>query len=193
MPQPLQAVDRAFARPVADPVPGDSSAWSPASTLPRASSGGSAANGARGGIISIRHLSKPKHRKAQGRRASVIAVTVLLALAIFAAITLAADSGFGALKGRWLRPDGGYILEIRNVDANGKIDAVYLNPRPISVARAEATRDGSTLKVFVELRAPGYPGSTYTLSYDPKRDQLLGVYFQAAIGQRFEVVFVRMK
>ena len=79
------------------------------------------------------------------------------------------------------------------MDPKGKIDAVYLNPRPINVGRAEATREGSILKIFVELRAPGYPGSTYTLSYDPKRDQLLGVYFQAAIGQRFEVVFVRMK
>ena len=61
-------------------------------------------------------------------------------------ITLAADSGFGRLKGRWLRPDGGYVLEIRSVDAGSTIEAVYLNPRPITVARAEATRDGSTLK-----------------------------------------------
>ena len=70
---------------------------------------------------------------------------------------------------------------------------MYLNPRPIHVARAEATRDGSTLNVFVELRAPGYPGSTYTLTYDPTRDQLGGVYFQAALQQRFDVMFVRMK
>jgi hypothetical protein len=95
------------------------------------------------------------------------------------------------LSGRWLRPDGGYILAIRDVDARGKIDAVYLNPRPIPVARAEATRNSSTLNVFVELRAPGYPGSTYTLTYDPQRDQLAGIYFQAALQQRFDVVFVR--
>ena len=110
-----------------------------------------------------------------------------------APIAGAADSGFGALTGRWLRPDGGYILEIRDVDAGGRIDAVYLNPRPINVARAEATRDGSTLKVFVELRAPNYPGSTYTLIYDPQRDQLAGRYFQAAQRQTFDVAFVRMK
>ena len=104
-----------------------------------------------------------------------------------------AEPGFRALSGRWLRPDGGYILDIRDVDASGKIEAEYLNPRPITVARAEATRDGSTLKVFVELRAPGYPGSTYTLTYDPTRDQLAGIYFQAALQQRFDVVFVKMK
>jgi hypothetical protein len=108
-------------------------------------------------------------------------------------LAAAADSGFGAVNGRWLRLDGGYVLEIRAVDAGGTIDAAYFNPQPINVARAEATRDGSTLKVFVELRAPNYPGSTYTLTYDPGRDQLGGTYFQAALQQWFDVAFVRMK
>ena len=108
------------------------------------------------------------------------------------AMTAAADSGFGAVNGRWLRLDGGYVLEIRAVDAGGTIDAAYFNPQPIHVARAEATRDGSTLKVFVELQAPNYPGSTYSLTYDPGRDQLAGTYFQAVLQQRFDVAFVRM-
>jgi hypothetical protein len=69
--------------------------------------------------------------------------------------------------------------------------AMYLNPLPITVARADATRDGSIFKVLVELRAPGYPGSTYTLTYDPTRDQPAGIYFQAALQQRFDVMFVR--
>ena len=98
-----------------------------------------------------------------------------------------------SLIGRWLRPDGGYILEIQAVDSTGKIDALYLNPRPINIAKAEATRDASKINVFVELRAPNYPGSTYTLVYDPKQDQLRGTYFQAALGQSFDVNFVRMK
>ena len=141
----------------------------------------------------------------------LVAVTVVLAVGILAAFALlhggapggagspasstvpAAGSGFGTLNGRWLRPDGGYVLEIRNVDAGGKIDAGYFNPQPINVARAEATREGSTLKVFVELRAPGYPGSTYALTFDPRRDALVGVYFQAALRQSFEVVFSRVR
>ena len=82
---------------------------------------------------------------------------------------------------------------MRAVDASGRIDAAYLNPQPINVARAEATKDGSVLKVFVELRAPNYPGSTYTLAYDPKQDQLRGSYFQAVQRQTFPVVFVRMQ
>jgi hypothetical protein len=109
------------------------------------------------------------------------------------AMTAAANSGFGELNGRWLRLDGGYVLEIRAVDAGGTIDAAYFNPQPIHVARAEATRDGSTLKVFVELQAPNYPGSTYSLTYDPGSKQLAGTYFQAALQQRFDVVFVKMK
>ena len=110
-----------------------------------------------------------------------------------AATAVTATAGFGPLRGRWLRPDGGYMLDVRDVDASGKMEAVYLNPRPIHVARAEATRDGAALQVLVELRAPGYPGSTYTLRYEPQRDQLEGSYFQAALQQRFAVVFVRMK
>lgn len=101
--------------------------------------------------------------------------------------------GMQQLKGKWLRLDGGYILEVRDVDASGKMEAVYLNPRPIHVARAEATRNGTALQMLVELQAPGYPGSTYTLHYEPQRDQLEGSYFQATLQQRFEVVFVRMK
>ncbi|MGH8069337.1 MAG: hypothetical protein ACRERE_29700 [Candidatus Entotheonellia bacterium] len=136
------------------------------------------------------HDAKPR-----ARRKFFILVAVVLMVGIAAAVTLlrGAHGGFDALNGRWLRPDGGYILEIRSVDAGGKINAVYLNPKPINVAKAEATRDSSTVKVFVELRAPGYPGSTYTLTYDPTRDQLEGIYFQAALQQRFDVVFIRMK
>jgi hypothetical protein len=49
------------------------------------------------------------------------------------------------------------------------------------------------MKLLVELRAPGYPGSTYTLTYDPRRDGLSSDYFQAALGQTFAVSFQRMK
>jgi hypothetical protein len=104
-----------------------------------------------------------------------------------------AKPGFEELKGRWRRPDGGYVIEIRNVDATGKMDVAYSNPKPINVSKAEATREGSVTKVSIELRDTGYPGSTYTLIYDPQSEQLKGVYFQAAIQQNFEVVFFRAR
>jgi hypothetical protein len=42
------------------------------------------------------------------------------------------------LKGRWRRPDGGSIIEIKSVDATGKMDVAYFNPQPIRVSIAEA-------------------------------------------------------
>jgi hypothetical protein len=102
-------------------------------------------------------------------------------------------SGFEVLEGRWLRPDGGYIIQIRTIEGSGKMDAEYFNPRPINVSKAQATKESGKIKVFVELSDVGYPGSTYTLSYDPKEDVLRGVYYQAAVKQSYDVHFTRMK
>jgi hypothetical protein len=101
--------------------------------------------------------------------------------------------GFDLLKGRWQRPDGGYVIEIRAIDATGKMDAGYFNPRPINVSQAQAALDGTTLKVFIELRDTNYPGATYHLTYDPGADQLRGRYFQPKLQQTFDVFFVRMR
>jgi hypothetical protein len=102
-------------------------------------------------------------------------------------------TGFEVLEGRWLRPDGGYIVQIRSVEGSGKMDAGYFNPRPINVSKAQATKEGGKIKVFIELSDAGYPGSTYTLTYDPKEDVLRGVYYQAIMKQSFDVFFTRMK
>ena len=104
-----------------------------------------------------------------------------------------AASGFGILQGRWVRPDGGYVITIRAVDASGKLDASYANPSPLPFATAVAAQESSTLKVFLELRAGGYNGSTYTLNYDPANDVLRGVYYQAVARQSFDVYFVRAR
>jgi hypothetical protein len=101
-------------------------------------------------------------------------------------------SSFEKLKGRWLRAEGSYIVEIRSVEPGGKMDAGYFNPRPINVARAEALKDGDTVKVFVELRDVNYPGSTYTLTYQPATDRLAGTYFHAVSGQNMDVEFSRL-
>ena len=124
------------------------------------------------------------------RRSLGVAVLALLSAAT---VAFAADQGFEKLEGRWRRADGGYVLDIRKVRPDGAMDAAYLNPRSINVSKAQATRDGVTVRVFVELRAPNYPGSTYTLTYDSKRDELYGVYYQAVEGRSFDVVFARIK
>ena len=103
------------------------------------------------------------------------------------------QEAFGVLLGRWVRPDGGYVIGIKAVDASGKLDASYANPSPLPFYTAEVTSEGDALKLFFELRAGGYNGSTYTLKYDAASDRLKGVYYQAVAKQKFEVVFVRAK
>jgi hypothetical protein len=100
---------------------------------------------------------------------------------------------FDHLKGRWLRPDGGYVIEIREIDNCGKMVTAYFNPRPINVSRTEASREEGIIKIFIELRDANYPGATYNLTYDQRSDQLRGVYFQPALQQSFAVFFVRIK
>jgi len=38
-----------------------------------------------------------------------------------------------------------------------------------------------------------YPGSTYTLQYDPASDRLKGTYFQAVQRQTFDIEFMRAR
>jgi hypothetical protein len=104
-----------------------------------------------------------------------------------------APANFQKLTGKWLRPDGGYVLEIKSVEDSGKLRAAYFNPQPINVSKAEASQAGAATRVFIELRDVNYPGSTYTLTYLPEKDLLVGIYYQALQQQRFEVYFERMK
>lgn len=98
----------------------------------------------------------------------------------------------GKLVGRWLRPDGGYILHLRKLDAaTGRLDAGYFNPQPIHVSQAEAKVEGGKMTVFVELQDENYPGCTYRLTYFPATDQLYGTYYQAALQQSYDVEFER--
>ena len=97
------------------------------------------------------------------------------------------------LVGKWQRPDGGYIVEIKSVDPSGKLDVGYFNPNPINVSRAVAWREKGATKVVVELRDVNYPGCTYTLELNPQTDQLFGQYFQATLRETYEVVFSRLK
>jgi hypothetical protein len=106
----------------------------------------------------------------------------------------AASAGdYQPLIGRWARTDGDYIIEIKGITADGKAEAGYFNPRPINVARAEASRDGGALRLFLELRDSGYPGCLYKLGFDKTASRLTGTYFQAAQNQTYEVVFEKMQ
>ena len=97
------------------------------------------------------------------------------------------------LVGRWRRTDGGYILDIKAVHDDGKIDATYLNPRPIHVSKAEAITKGGYVIVVVTLQDRGYPGNMYTLTYDPHTDRLEGVYHHRGLRKQFDVEFSRLR
>lgn len=100
---------------------------------------------------------------------------------------------FDKLLGRWARTDGDYTLELRAVDAAGKLTASYRNPSPINVEKAEASLEGDRLFAFVVLRDVNYPGCTYKLAFDKEHDALVGEYFQAMQQQTYEVAFTRLK
>jgi hypothetical protein len=137
---------------------------------------------------------------AAGRRLPLLAALAVLAVAIVAiggywwsqAQQRDTTAALQKLQGRWQRNDGGYVLDIRNVDPGGKLTAGYFNPRPINVARAEASQDGGAVRVFIELRDVNYPGSTYNLIYIPADDRLTGTYFQAVERATYDVYFTRM-
>ncbi len=96
-----------------------------------------------------------------------------------------------ALAGRWVRADHPYVLEIVVPTETEVPEAAYFNPQPINVSHVELREAEGAVGVFVELRDENYPGSTYTLTYDPADDVLRGVYFQAVHRQSFDVTFVR--
>jgi hypothetical protein len=144
-----------------------------------------------------KHKTKAQPSAAARRPPWWIAGVIFVAVVAMAGYWMwgkyAAPSGPDTSKliGQWQRPDGGYVLEVREATPDGLLKAAYFNPRSINVARADWRLQDSRLQVFVELRDVNYPGSTYTLSYDPAADQLKGIYFQAVEQQSFEVFFVR--
>ena len=104
---------------------------------------------------------------------------------------VAGTTSLDVLKGTWVRPDGGYRIVVRSVDANGQLEAMYFNPTELPFAKAQASQQDAQLRVFLELRAGGYNGSTYDLAYDSASDRLKGIYYQAVVKQKFDVYFVR--
>ena len=100
---------------------------------------------------------------------------------------------FKIIIGEWIRPDGGYIVCVRDINPDGSVDAGYFNPGKINIVEANVSLWKGFVKLFIKLQDKGYPGSTYTLYYYPEKDALAGFYYQAVTGQTYEVVFFRKK
>ena len=133
-----------------------------------------------------------KHHKSNHRRSRTLTIGVLSVCLFFVFPVLWAQAqDYSVLNGEWVRPDGGYLLRVSDAKANGSVGAAYFNPNPIHVAEANVSMWKGLKKLFVKLQDKGYPGSTYTLYYFEDKDALAGFYFQANIGETFEVVFLR--
>jgi len=137
---------------------------------------------------------------AEKRRSLVYSLVLIFFILATAAGTPASVASAGEslgdpvqVVGRWMRTDGGYILALSNPTFDGALAAAYFNPRPINISRSGWRLEGGNLLVRVELRDQGYPGSTYMLTYRQDSDRLVGIYYQAATLQRFEVVFQRIE
>ena len=166
------------------------------------------------GAVSSKREQEPRHRKKAARTTIIALAAVLILAAAYggwrvarrpsAPMTARGDAArpspaqaetkpeFQRLRGRWMRPDGGYVIEVRSVAPDGTMSAGYFNPQSIRVAQARASMEGSAVKVYIELRDVNYPGSTYALTYNTAADRLEGVYYQAVLRQRFDVVFERL-
>jgi hypothetical protein len=96
---------------------------------------------------------------------------------------VAAQPDIARLHGTWVRLDGGYTIVIKSIGPGGELEAMYFNPNPLPF--------GTTFRAFFELRAGGYGGSTYELTFDPASDRLKGIYYQAVAKQKFDVTFAR--
>ncbi len=103
------------------------------------------------------------------------------------------NPNIGVLVGTWARTDGGYVIRVGDIKANGLVAAEYFNPRQIHVAEATASMQKKLVKLFIKLQDKGYQGSTYTLYYFAEKDALVGFYYQAAMDKTFEVIFLRKK
>ena len=135
---------------------------------------------------------------------SVVAACAVILVICLMSVTALADQkqgteeskGFSAakqLEGRWLREDGGYLLDLQDIRADGSLKAFYFNPRNINVHVANWKFEDERLLLYVELRDVNYPGSNYTLMFRASQDLLWGSYFQAVQKQTLDVKFVRMK
>jgi len=99
----------------------------------------------------------------------------------------------GRLTGRWIRSDGDYIIEIFALNGDGVANVGYFNPSPINVEKGEWAFNDGMLQMNVVLRDVNYPGSKYSLVYNPEDDTFKGSYFQAVEGITYEVLFTRIK
>ncbi len=126
-------------------------------------------------------------------RIVILALIFLCPLQILATKTASSTEqmDYKILMGKWVRSDAGYTINVRDISSDGLVDAEYLNPKAINIAEAKVSAWKGMSSLQITLQDEGYPGSTYTLYYYAEKDALAGFYYQAAMDETYEVVFLR--
>ncbi len=75
-----------------------------------------------------------------------------------------AKPNLDVVKGTWVRPDGGYVIDVKGVGADGRLEATYFNPNQLPFAKAQASNDGGVLRVALVIQAGGDAGRPTTFA-----------------------------
>lgn len=97
------------------------------------------------------------------------------------------------LVGEWARTETSCQIKIKEALDNGKLEVSYFDSKSITIGKAYWTKNDVILSLYVELMDETNPGSYYKLDYNPKRDLLVGIYFQVEDKAVQAVEFVRTK
>ena len=62
---------------------------------------------------------------------------------------VSSPASFGVLPGRWVRKDGGYMITIKAVDPDGRLDASYANPGVLPFHTAMTTSEAGSSSYFL--------------------------------------------
>lgn len=95
------------------------------------------------------------------------------------------------LVGTWVRTDNPYKMVVSSFKDDGTLDASYLNPQSINVAIAKWEVYENQLYMYIELQDVNYPGSNYTLIFNPETKTLQGDYYQAIADEIYRVEFAK--
>ncbi len=69
----------------------------------------------------------------------VIILTWAVSFPVAETAVSAEQSDFKIIIGKWVRPDGGYVVHIRDIKLDGSVDVAYFNPNKINIAEANVS------------------------------------------------------
>ena len=58
---------------------------------------------------------------------------------------------FKVIIGEWIRPDGGYVVHVRDVKPDGSVEAGYYNPNEINISESNVSLWKVLVKLFIKL------------------------------------------